>query len=153
MLWVSFRGFLKSLKYHPKYDDLKETFKQTEEMVNALFSAADANEMTIIDVRRFSLKPNEIEMGKLAPIKVQLANKREVYNLFDKLKNLKGSKFEKVRICKEIPSSLINEYNELEKRSFEIRKSQGGQTRIIQRGLKLVIYYKGKSENEFYPIQ
>ena len=137
---VSNSIIIKGLDYHKDVKkDEREKFPQTEEVVISLFEAAKAK-VDIIDVQRFKKGENNSKTGL---VKVKLANKRQVFDLFGKVPNLKGSDFARVSISQEIPSSLLEKSFELQKLAYELRKAES-KTRIINTGIDLILKEKAK---------
>ena len=139
---VSSSIIIRGLAYHKDVkDDERENFPQTEQLVASLFEAAKAD-VNIIDVQRFKKGKSNAKTGL---VKVKLANKRQVFDLFGKVPNLKASDYARVSISREVPSSLLEKSFELEKLAYELRKA-GSKTRIIQTGTDLILKEKAKGK-------
>ena len=80
--------------------------------------------------------------SKVAPIKIKLLSSRAVNTMFGLLGNLKGTPFSVIRATREIPPSLMVLNDELEAEGKKVRNEQGGQTKVILRGLTLVLRVK-----------
>ena len=138
---------IKGLPYSKSAKNGVEKFPDTEKEVIKLIEEVKANDVVdIIDVQRFKKNPKAKENDKPALVKVRFANKRQVFNLFGKLKNLKNSKaFGKVQITREIPPSLMGKNNILGKIASEMRKEDKNcKTKIMQVGIDLILMSQTK---------
>ena len=154
---VSNYVIVKGLNYNKDMKNGRETFQQTESQIKDLFKTAKAEEIVdIINVQRFNKpkKPVEGLKNKPTPIKVKLANERQVFNLFGKLSNLKGiEKYSKVSVSREIPPSLLPQSEELGKVGSKIRQKKGGSYKVTPIGDEMALFFRAKDSTVWEKIE
>ena len=159
---VSSNIILRNLKYHPNAQPNFETISQTEAVVSQFLHATSGGKDEImkqigfLEVRRFAKNKrlrDDPDPKKTAPVKVKLISSRAVNSIFGFLPNLKNTEFEKVRVTKEVPPSLMKLNNELETQGKALRDSEGGQTKVIQRGLTMVLRHKPVGSTTYVDVK
>ena len=135
---------LRNMPYHAQAVNGFERISLTEQQVESFFAEAKIQDIAWLDCRRFAKRTSQHEgtnqKNTPAPVRVKLLSSRHVNLFFGFLNNLQGSdKFKKVGVNRETPPSLMKSWRELQTKAYEIRKNQKLQTRVIQRGLKLVL--------------
>jgi hypothetical protein len=127
-----------------------ETRKETKEALVGFFTKIGMGAHLVDYQRLGGLK--EGENGSKVPIRVQFADVDLRFEMFDKLK-VKGSEMKDVSVLTDYPDFQIPEFKRLSNIAYRIRKDHTGtRTRIVPRGLKLLLQTRANGEDKWKTV-
>ena len=127
-----------------------ETRKETREALKGFFDRLDMGAHLVDYQRLGGLK--EGENGSKIPIRIQFADVDLRFEMFDKLK-AKGKEMKDVSVLTDYPDFQIPEFKRLSNIAYRLRKDQvGTRTRIVPRGLKLLLQTRANEDNKWKTV-
>ena len=127
-----------------------ETRKDTKEALKGFFDRLGMGAHLVDYQRLGGLKDGE--NGSKIPIRIQFADVDLRFEMFDKLK-AKGQAMKDVSVLTDYPEFQIPEFKRLSNHAYRIRKDQvGTRTRIVPRGLKLLLQTKANADDKWRTV-
>jgi len=128
-----------------------ETRQQTKAVLAEFFGRIGMAPHLVDYQRLGGLRPNED--GSKISIRVQFVDVDQKFDLFDKLKE-KGRELQDVSVLTDYPSFQLEQFKRLSGTAYNIRKENPGtKTRIVQKGLGLVLQKRGtEPEASWTPV-